>query len=44
MMVGIMFGHLLIQTKDEHLHFIDKKTGSEKLRDSPSSAGRGARL
>lgn len=43
-LMGIMFGLVLILTEDGHLHFIDMETGSEKLSDSPGSAGQGARL
>lgn len=43
-LMGIMFGLLLILTEDDHVHFIDKETRSELLSDSPGSGGQGARL
>lgn len=43
-LMGIIFGLLLILTEDDHVHFIDKETRSELLSDSPGSGGQGARL
>lgn len=43
-LMAIMFALVLILTEDDHLHFIDMETGSEKRSDSPGSAGQGARF